>query len=112
MDLSLDKRLLKIFRDLNDNVAPTDSPHFIGIPRVPSPNGENVKQIANTEYATRKINELYDLIFASVTAFENRLNKLKEEYNTIIIDTSSDATPKKSFQKPFEIAPTEYQNMN
>ena len=82
MDLSLDKRLLKIFRDLNDNVAPTDSPHFIGIPRVPSPNGENVKQIANTEYATRKINELYDLIFASVTAFENRLNK----YNDINVD--------------------------
>ena len=75
MDLSLDKRLLKIFRDLNDNVAPTDSPHFTGIPRVPSPNGENVKQISNTEYATRKINELYDLILASVTTFENRLNK-------------------------------------
>ena len=67
MDLSLDKRMLKIFRDLNDNVAPTDSPHFTGIPRVPSPNGENVKQISNTEYATMKINALYDLILASVT---------------------------------------------
>lgn len=82
MDLSLDKRLLKIFRDLNDNVAPTDSPHFTGIPRVPSPNGENVKQISNTEYATMKINELYDLILASVTTFENRLNK----YNDINVD--------------------------
>ena len=47
-NLSLDKSLLRIFRDLNDNVAPTDSPNFTGIPRVPSPDGENVKQIVNT----------------------------------------------------------------
>ena len=82
MDLSLDKRMLKIFRDLNDNVAPTDSPHFTGIPRVPSPNGENVKQIVNTEYSTRAINELYDLIYDNVSKFESKINK----YNDINVD--------------------------
>lgn len=81
-NLSLDKSLLRIFRDLNDNVAPTDSPNFTGIPRVPSPDGENVKQIVNTEYSTRAINELYDLIYDNVSKFETKINK----YNDINVD--------------------------
>ena len=81
-NLSLDKSLLRIFRDLNDNVAPTDSQNFTGIPRVPSPDGENVKQIVNTEYSTRAINELYDLIYDNVSKFETKINK----YNDINVD--------------------------
>ena len=78
-NLSLDKSLLRIFRDLNDNVAPTDSPNFTGIPRVPSPDGENVKQIVNTEYSTRAINELYDLIYDNVSKFETKINKYNDK---------------------------------
>ena len=49
--------IIKKINSIPENPAPLSSPQFTGIPTTPTPNGENNKQVANSEYVHSKVEE-------------------------------------------------------
>ena len=64
--------IIKKINSIPENPAPLSSPQFTGIPTTPTPNGENNKQVANSEYVHTKVEE-------SVVDLNNKLEELNNK---------------------------------
>lgn len=57
--------------------APIESPDFTGVPKAPTPSGDDDKQIPNVEYVSGKVIELKNIITANIKDLQDKINQIE-----------------------------------
>ena len=57
--------------------APIESPDFTGVPKAPTPSGDDNKQIPNVEYVSGKVVELKNIITANIKDLQDKINQIE-----------------------------------